>query len=217
MQALRKRTREAAPARLRELRRAGVSGDDAFHRLEEELDLADLAGDRRELGRRWGTVLAVKPDTGAKDRHPAATGSPPVALRDPRGPPRVGLHRARQRDSSSSPATHSEKCLSFPVVTAAVEARTAWSGQGSFRCGSHSPCQCDSIIWLTCTQCRLAGPCAAGYEGDATHVPTGAGPEAGTLHKRPITSCPNSGQTTRVRTIVVQLRQLPAQLCTACL
>jgi len=40
------------PARLRELRRAGVIGDDAFHRLEEELDLADLAVDRRESRRK---------------------------------------------------------------------------------------------------------------------------------------------------------------------
>ena len=29
-------------ARLLELRRTGVIGDDAFHRLEEELELADL-------------------------------------------------------------------------------------------------------------------------------------------------------------------------------
>jgi hypothetical protein len=43
MQALRNLTLGNRRARLRELRRAGVIGDDAFHGLEEELDLPDLA------------------------------------------------------------------------------------------------------------------------------------------------------------------------------
>jgi Na+/H+ antiporter len=42
IQALRRLTLDSRRARLLELRRTGVVGDDAFHRLEEELDLADL-------------------------------------------------------------------------------------------------------------------------------------------------------------------------------
>ena len=42
IQALRRLTLDERRGRLLELRRAGVIGDDAFHRLEEELDLADL-------------------------------------------------------------------------------------------------------------------------------------------------------------------------------
>jgi hypothetical protein len=78
LQALRKRTREAARPRLRELQRAGVSGDDAFHRFEEELDLADLAVDRRELVRGGGAQWSPSNQTKAQkigiqqplDRHP---------------------------------------------------------------------------------------------------------------------------------------------------
>lgn len=42
VQGLRRLTLDSRRARLLELRRTGVVGDDAFHRLEEELDLADL-------------------------------------------------------------------------------------------------------------------------------------------------------------------------------
>jgi hypothetical protein len=42
IQSLRRLTLDRRRARLLELRRTGVIGDDAFHRLEEELDLADL-------------------------------------------------------------------------------------------------------------------------------------------------------------------------------
>ena len=42
IQSLRGLTLDTRRARLLELRRTGVIGDDAFHRLEEELDLADL-------------------------------------------------------------------------------------------------------------------------------------------------------------------------------
>jgi monovalent cation/hydrogen antiporter len=42
IQALRRLTLDERRGRLLELRRTGVIGDDAFHRLEEELDLADL-------------------------------------------------------------------------------------------------------------------------------------------------------------------------------
>jgi CPA1 family monovalent cation:H+ antiporter len=42
IQGLRRLTLDRRRARLLELRRTGVIGDDAFHRLEEELDLADL-------------------------------------------------------------------------------------------------------------------------------------------------------------------------------
>jgi CPA1 family monovalent cation:H+ antiporter len=42
IQALRRFTVDERRGRLLELRRTGVIGDDAFHRLEEELDLADL-------------------------------------------------------------------------------------------------------------------------------------------------------------------------------
>jgi CPA1 family monovalent cation:H+ antiporter len=48
MQALRRLSLDSRRARLLELRRTGVIGDDAFHRLEEELDRADLAVDRTE-------------------------------------------------------------------------------------------------------------------------------------------------------------------------
>jgi hypothetical protein len=56
MQSLRKRTLGSRRARPRELRRAGVTGDDLFHEPEEELDLADVAVDRREkaeVGTPW--------------------------------------------------------------------------------------------------------------------------------------------------------------------
>jgi hypothetical protein len=42
IQSLRRLTLDRRRARLLELRRTGVIGNDAFHRLEEELDLADL-------------------------------------------------------------------------------------------------------------------------------------------------------------------------------
>jgi len=42
IQSPRRLTLDRRRARLLELRRTGVIGDDAFHRLEEELDLADL-------------------------------------------------------------------------------------------------------------------------------------------------------------------------------
>ena len=42
IQSVRRLTLDRRRARLLELRRTGVIGNDAFHRLEEELDLADL-------------------------------------------------------------------------------------------------------------------------------------------------------------------------------
>ena len=53
MQVLRERTEANRYARLRELRFAGVMRNDAFTRLEEELDPADLEVDSQGRGRRW--------------------------------------------------------------------------------------------------------------------------------------------------------------------
>jgi hypothetical protein len=58
MQALRKRTLGSRRARLRELRRAGIIDDDAFHGLGEELDLADV---RSSVGREGGGAAPCWP------------------------------------------------------------------------------------------------------------------------------------------------------------
>jgi hypothetical protein len=154
-------------------------------------------------------VLSVKPDTGTADRHPAATRSPPAALGDARGPPRVELHRAQHGDRSSSRATRSQRCqvLLRQALGARDETRRTWSGRGWFRSAGRL-----SLVWFAGTQCRFSSRRTACYAEVTQHAFNRVCPGGRHSTRQPVRSYPNICKPRAVRTTVVQLRHLPARL-----